>query len=359
MDLSRLRIGYVPCSPDLLQPGDRRRFCYFARERGLRFEIANPTETYDLVILSERADLTQWSELPPHRGKLIFDLIDAYLAIPESDIKNSLRGIAKFATRQWKRPKLSFHGMVEQMCRRADAVVCSTAEQKRLISALNSNVHVILDIHSEVTRHLKGDYSAKAPFKLVWEGQAGNLDAFVPLMPMLESLSTTHPFTLHLITDLEYFQYLGSLWRRSTKKLIASEWPRTYLYEWNDLMASAVITNSDLAIIPVRMDHPLTVGKAPNKLLLLWRMGMPVITSATPAYQELMTEAGLRMTCSSEQEWLRVLTSYLSDQELRYKAGHSGREIAEKIYGEKQMLSRWQDVIKSVFNTKESNSSHA
>ena len=43
-------------------------------KRNLNFEIADPTQDYDLVIVTEAADLSVWSEYK--KGKVIFDLID-------------------------------------------------------------------------------------------------------------------------------------------------------------------------------------------------------------------------------------------------------------------------------------------
>ena len=51
MDLQQLRIGYVPYTPSLDKPGDRRRFVHYARRRNLSFEIADPAQDYDVVIL--------------------------------------------------------------------------------------------------------------------------------------------------------------------------------------------------------------------------------------------------------------------------------------------------------------------
>jgi hypothetical protein len=47
---------------------------------------------------------------------------------------------------------------MEAMCRRADAVVCSTEEQRRQLLALCPNVHVILDAHGELGSVVKSDY---------------------------------------------------------------------------------------------------------------------------------------------------------------------------------------------------------
>ena len=57
--LDGLRVGYAPLSPSLEQPGDRRRFVYYAQRRGIEFEIADPAKDYDVVVVSQRADIVR------------------------------------------------------------------------------------------------------------------------------------------------------------------------------------------------------------------------------------------------------------------------------------------------------------
>ena len=173
--LRNLRIGYVPCSMTLQAPGDRRRFCYFAKKRNLPFEIARPNQVYDLVVLTQTGDISFWSQYPREGTKVIFDFIDSYLSIPKFDLKGLFRGAAKFAVRQNRRLLLNYTRGLEEMCRRADAVICSTEDQRKQILPFCANVHAILDFHTSVVRVRKNIYSADDVFHFVWEGQPGNL----------------------------------------------------------------------------------------------------------------------------------------------------------------------------------------
>jgi len=105
-DLHSLRVGYVPYSESLAAPGDRRRFVPYARSRDLKFEIANPTQKYDVVVVAENADLSVWSEYDKGGAKVVFDFIDSYLAIPRTDMKGRLRGLAKYVTGQSRHLRL-------------------------------------------------------------------------------------------------------------------------------------------------------------------------------------------------------------------------------------------------------------
>jgi hypothetical protein len=127
--LAGLRVGYAPLSPTLEQPGDRRRFPYYAERRGIDFEIADPARDYDVVVVSQRADVVSWAR-HPGPTLLVYDLIPATLAATQNDCKSRGRGVAKYAIGEIARPVADYRRAIEAMCARADAVVCSTPQQK-------------------------------------------------------------------------------------------------------------------------------------------------------------------------------------------------------------------------------------
>ena len=346
MSQRRIRIGYVPISSTLEAPGDRRRFVHYARNRDLHFEVADPAKHYDLVILSQRADLSIWSQYP--RGKLVYDLIDSYLAIPRTSLKGSLRGIAKFVSRQSRYPRLDHWKAIEAMCARADAVICSTDEQKFEISRFCPNVHLVLDFQNMVARTVKRDYSANQPFRFVWEGLPSTLASLELLRPVLLNLRRKHPLELHVVTDLQYYRFLGQFGKSSTLKAARRVLPDAYLHKWNEMDCSEIICSCDLAVIPVALDDRFSVGKPENKMLLFWRMGMPVVSSATPAYTRAMKAAGIDLSCSTEAHWQATLERVMVDDTLRRDAGDRGQAYVSREFGDEVLLARWDMVFASL-----------
>ena len=110
-----MRVGYAPYDASLSQPADRRRFPFYAERRGIHFELADPSRDYDLVVVTPRADLGAWSRYRPGRSKLVFDIVDSYLAIPRTNLKAILRGPAKFAAGEARHPFFSYRRALEQM----------------------------------------------------------------------------------------------------------------------------------------------------------------------------------------------------------------------------------------------------
>ena len=208
--------------------------------------------------------------------------------------------------------------------------------------------HQILDVHSSIQKRTKENYKSDKVFNIVWEGMGDNAYAFKYLKSVFAELEKKHEIALHFVTDLSYLRYSGRYGKTYTSDIVKELSKRVYLYEWNELMCSEIISSCDLAIIPVDLTNPLVKGKPENKLLLFWRMGVPVITSKTPAYERAMKEAGLDMTCRTKTEWLDMLDKFIIDKGLREISGLAGKETADTKYSETQILSNWDNLFESI-----------
>jgi len=342
-----MRIGYAPYSPSLTAPGDRRRFGFYARRRGLEFELADPSRTYDLVVLSERADITAWSRYRPGKAKVIYDLIDSYLALPPGP-KQAGRGLAKFLARETRRPVASYRRAIEAMCRRADAVICTTREQRADIEPLCRNVHEILDSQSHLVTRLKDSYGPSDPFRLCWEGLPYTLNAFESISDPLRQFSRSRPTEMHLVTDISFKRWVGRFGTARTASIAAGLFERPVVHQWTEDSLAPTLTACDLALIPLDLHDPFARGKPENKLLLFWRLGIPALVSTTPSYVRAMRGAGVDMACETEADWLAAVASLADDEQARHEAGERGRNWAEENHGDARLLARWDAALDSV-----------
>ena len=343
-----MRVGYAPYSADLRQPADRRRFPFYARRRGIEFELADPGEAYDVVVVTPRADLAAWSRYRPERSKVVFDLVDSYLDIPRTDPKALLRGPAKFLAGEARHPFFTYRGLLERILDRADAATCATPEQVEAAAALCPNGHAILDFQSDLVQRVKEDYRGGTPLHLVWEGLGENVRWFSEIAGALRELARTWPVVLHLITAIEYRQFAQRFVRRRTDRVASRLVDDVRVYEWSEQMVSVIATACDVAVIPLPLDRPLESGKSENKLMSFWRMGMPTVTSATPAYVRTMRAAGQDLFCSSEQEWVEILLRLARDESLRARCGSQGRTFADQHHGDDRLLEAWDRVLASL-----------
>ncbi|MBT3367204.1 MAG: hypothetical protein HN472_00940 [Nitrospina sp.] len=348
-DISQLKIGYVPTTQSLEAIADRGRFCNYAKKKGIKFEIADPNETYDLVVVTAGGDISVWSKYQKGNAKIIYDQVDSYLAIPDFDIKGALRGLAKFFSGQHRSLQLSYKKAIQNMSKRADAVSCASEVQKKDFILHNKNVHVILDVHNDLTQNIKKDYTAKKPFNLVWEGLPVTLHHFFEIRDVLKSVNSQQEICLHIVTNLEYYQYLRKYGKRNTIDMCRKIFDHVYLYDWNIQLASTIICACDMAIIPISPNDSFAMGKPSNKLLLFWKMGMPTITTATPAYVHAMDQANLDMACQTKSEWSEKLLKYMNDETARRGAGEKGKAYTDSFFSDENAIAQWDNLIQSVF----------
>lgn len=346
--LRRLKVGYAPYTDDLRRPGDRRRFPHYASSRGLPFEIARRGVVYDLVVISARADIVRWAEAPAST-KVVYDLIDSYLALPRLRPKNLLRGTAKFVSGELSKPVGSYHRAIEAMCRRADAVVCSTEEQRQDVLSMCSNAHVILDFHSEVGHVVKTDFRRGETFNLVWEGLPATLGPFRRLRTVLTEFASSRPLALHLVTDLRSYRYLDRIGPQSTQAKVERIFAPAHVYEWNAFMLPHIATACDMAIIPLDLDDPFSAGKPENKLVLFWRMGLPTLATATPAHRRAMRGAGLDMGCVGPEDWRIALERFSENEQERQIASVAGRGYVARYHTENATIQRWDQVLETLW----------
>lgn len=342
-----MRIGYAPYSERLDAPGDRRRFCYFADHRQLNFELADPSHDYDVVVLSAWADITAWSRYP-RPTKLVYDIVDSYLSVPRLGLKQAGRGVVKRLAGQTRHLALDYRKAIERMCSRADAIVCASEEQRTELLPLCPNVHVILDYPAELALSPKSDYRAGEPFRLVWEGLPYNLGAFQDIAGVIRELANTHALTLRIITNNEFYAYARRFGKRQSEAIVGRMFDEYEFYEWDATLMPELVRECDLAVIPIAMTDPLAVGKSENKLILLWRLGMPTVTSATPAYVRAMRAAGLDITCESPADWRATLSSLILDERSRHRIGKTGLGFANTMYSPERVLAQWESLWSSL-----------
>lgn len=350
--LAGFRIGYLPSSTNLHAPSDRRRFVRYAQSRGLSFELADPAKKYDLVVLSQSADLSVWSRYRRGKALVVYDSIDSYMSAGIYDWKSFLRGTSKFITRRSRYLQINYRRAVAEMCSRADAVICSTEEQRESILPFCKNVHIILDMHDGDIGAVKDSYDFGQTVNVVWEGLASSGIPMEMMRNLLEPIAEKRKLSLHLITDLTFHRFHDRYSRRHTSdevnKYFGGMANNVYLYQWNPFALTQIGVSADFAIIPIDLDNPFHCGKPENKLLLFWRMGIPTLVSATPAYSRAMQLAGLDLACKDEDHWRERLCQLMSEQKFREDAGVKGLYTANTIYSETQMLDRWDHVFKSI-----------
>lgn len=340
-------IGYVPHGLDMERPMDRRRFPRYAAMRELAFDIVSGWDSHDIIVLSPRADVTRWADAPSNKF-IVVDLPDAVLA-ERRGLKRSLRGLAKWAVGEAHRPVLDYRRAVERLIERADAVVCSTEEQADKISRLSKNVHPITDLLGEI-ECLSPRLKRSHRLDIVWEGLTATLPGLRSVTPALQALAKDHEVRLHLVTDLLAPRHMNRFLPRRTEDLVAGWGVEVRLYQWSNETLSEVASECDVALVPVDLTNPMAVGKAENRMVIFWRLGLPVVASASPANLRAASLTGFedQVLCSTVEDWRCTLENLYSQPENRLTIASAGQTVALSNYSEESLAQRWDRLFESL-----------
>jgi len=305
MDFKKLKIGYVPYLPDLSQPGDRRRFPYFAKRNNVPFEIADKNKEYDIILLTAPANLSKWllykRKYP--KTKFMFEMVDSLIF--SSNIFNTLfKGIGWFILRKETLLYFNHKKLIIKWLKMADVVLCSSTELKKNIEQWNNNVIVSLDYMENEYRFIKTDFSIKNKLKLVWEGQGAVLPHFLHFKEVFKQLSSF--CELHIITNETYPLY-GKLINNDVRKILSQLPIETIYHKWDLSNNYKVFGQCDCGIIPLNKNNLFGWHKPGNKLISFWFTGLPTVVSATPAYKELMDKAGEKLYCADSDDWIKKI----------------------------------------------------
>ena len=349
--MRKLRIGYSPLSQDLNSAGDRRRLVFWAKNRGHTI-ITDLEQKVDVIVASENSDFNS-SVFYESTVPIIFDLVDAYLS-PLNPIDDLARGIGKKLSGQITGVTRPFSHHIREFCRQSNAVLCSSIEQQEVIQKLNRNCHVILDSHEEIpfSKFSMLSHEPSSVKRILWEGQPATIRGVNEISPIFSALTKTFDFKLDFVTDEEYFMYLNRYIRRSTLSLLKSDLHEisslVNIVPWSreNLLASARM--SSIAMIPINLSIPIQKLKPENRLLIMWRLGLPCLTSPSPAYVRVSSRAGVNAVSYSTQEWLENFVHILSDPDYARSQVTLGQNYLLENHTSAILLEKWDRAFESV-----------
>ena len=342
------RVLYFGLSPLRSVAGDRRRFVYYAKHRS--FKIADPEDSnLDCIVTTENTDLSVIRRRYPHTP-IIYDLIDAYL-VSDTALDDALRSIAKFSTGQIKPTILPFTKIVARNCRLADAVICSSLEQRKLVLKYNKNVHVILDSHHEF-QFMKFRRKSLHHTSIFWEGTPYTLPAIGQYSAAFRKLADIHNFELNLVTDEFYFKYLGKFVQRNTLKsnraVLQSLGCKYKFAEWSLENVIKTAENAKVGLVPVNVKSAFQSLKPENRMLIMWRLGLPCLASATPSHLRVSIEARLENTFEDSEALYLQLSNMLKSTEMQEENVNRGQKYLAENHNLDIFLSSWDKAIASV-----------
>ena len=347
------KIAYVPMSDDFSAPGDRRRAYGYLKKKLINFEKYNKNESYDYIIISQNADLSYWANFRKENTKLIFDFCDAYL-FEKLSIRKIFRGLGKFITKQNINLNLNYEKLIKKVCANSDYIICTTEIQKQKLLNYCKNVKIILDMQEEEIVHNNYLSTKKDLNKLnlFWEGQAGNISSFANILSLLNEFLEKDLINLFFVTDKKIKIFSGiNLYSDTDKKLkkLFNNSENVFLYEWSNENLSKVASKCDIGLIPV-IDpvNGMYANKPANKLHLMWRLGLPVIASSTPAIKLSNEVSGINLLCYEKNDWIKFINFFLNNKNDIKILGKQLKEIANSKFSDTSELNKWNSIFKDI-----------
>lgn len=322
---------------------------FWARSRGHEI-VTDLSQKVDVIVASENADFSsrifQESKTP-----IVFDLIDAYLC-QTNQLEDFARGISKRLDKQIGSGLHSFTTYLRDFCKKSNVVICSSPEQEEIIRELNKNTHVILDSHDEIpfrnvdTKVNLGKESVKS---ILWEGQPATIPGLQSVSPALKMIAQDNDLKVSFITDKNYYLVLNKYFRRRTFNLIQRHSKlnsdQIFINSWSPENLTNQAARSHLAIIPTDLSIPLMRLKPENRLLIMWRLGLPCLTSASPAYRRVANSAGVDSICETSSEWRLKMQQLLDDPELARTQAVKGQAYIRNHHTGPLLLKKWDEAI--------------
>lgn len=344
----KLTIGYSSQVPDLSHPADRRRLIYWANNRGHNI-TTNLDAKVDLYVLSGRANFGHVEKLQ-EKAPVIIDLIDGYLVNERVPI-DYFRGFAKIASRQISGKPRKYSTILSEAISLSDATICATVEQQEPISRLTKNSHVILDFHEEFP-FLPFSDSNFFRKRLLWEGQPFTVDGLIQLEPLLKEMSENLGFGLSVVTDIKSPRHLGRYGSKNTLERLGglpnSLGNHLLIKPWSVSNVIEEARNSCISILPLKPSNPLSSLKPENRLLIMWRLGLPCITSPTLAYNRVMKEAEVLGICSTFEDWRIKIHELANNVSVRREMVENGQDYIRQNHDLTKTLHLWDEAIGSV-----------
>lgn len=350
--MKEMKIGIIPNSDNFLKPSDRRKVIRYFKIKKISFEKAIFNKEYDYLYLSGTSDLTVWGNYKKknkfYKTKIIFDASDPYLSDPF--IYNFIRSIYYFLSRKTKHFTFSYSTQFKKILKQSDIVICSSEEQKNQIKKLNDNIYIIRDyFDTDIKQRINfKNNDIKKHLNIFWEGQShSNISIFRFLFKILLNIKK-YDIVLHIVTDAQYC-YLGGRYFcvptiNILNKIFKGSKISIKLYNWsveNLIIASA---KCDIGLIPIP-NKPRMQLKPENKLILMWMLGLPVITSDTKSYKRVMNEIQEDWTCKNMKDWTKKVYTLIEVKINREKYVKSINSFFENKYSSDIVTKQWDNIF--------------
>lgn len=338
-------------------PAHKRRFPKFAARHKISYsDFLSTGSIGDVNILSPAADLTYWSKFAMRSSEsIVFDGNDPYLLSSGNYFRESLRGTFKYISGSHKYLELSYKKSYKKLCMLSDVAIAGHTHQEHLLKIEHSNVYRIPDYGIDAEIKIKTDYrlSGDGNIHVFWEGLGSSFKPFKIIEEIFKNIRERDRFIFHFVTDL-YFYRIGDRWLKTSIQDVAKhEAPsicnQFRFYQWSERTMNSIAIQCDFGVIPLPYDRSLNFWKPENKLIHMWRLGLPVLLTPIPSYMDVITKAALTdCYATNTHQWIDIIEKMVGDARHRGLHAKIGFEFAKAQYSNEIIDGLWFKALDSL-----------
>jgi len=343
--MKRLKILYSGHSFDFSAPGDRRRIIRWAAARNHEI-VTEDSSTVDVKVITSSSNLSEVMK-QKKSAPIILDLVDAY-HVGGSPYSDFLIAIHRSFKHRRLLSSFSFSNFLDEVMDRVDYIVFSSPEQRNLASFHFDKSTDILDFHDEFPE-LSYSPPKKDRLELFWEGQTTSLRALDDNIDANSSDLKSCVEIVNVLTDPSTGMLFGKFIKTQTEavfpKLFFSTSVNVQRQDWNLKKVNEVAQRSNLSLVPVLSD-PLNLHKPENRILIAWRMGLPVLASNTPSHQRLSITA--QADFCVESNWVEQICNLNKNRDLLEEQVFKGKKYLAQHHNTEVILAKWDALFAKV-----------
>lgn len=345
-----MAVVYQGYNRDFSSIADRRRLVHWAKLRKIELkplsqsvELAND----DIVIITSSGDFAQASRLKKTLPKirLIFDVVDGIHG-DSSKIRDLARGLVYCTSRQVSSYPASLKSLLRKYLKNFDHLICSSQEQEVLWkNFFSGSISTILDFHSEIPR---GNWANndESHLSFLWEGLPYTLHHLQDLDDLLSHFGNSK---LHILTSLQRKRYFNRYVDFDVNKTIIKSLPAhinsIQVTPWTIENLTEASQKSSFGVLPISLGKSYDSLKAENRLLIMWRLGIPTLTGPLPSYKRLEKAIGIKFVCHNKVDWINLVTSFRNNPQLTSEYLTRVNQYLEASHNEQLLLKKWDDAL--------------
>lgn len=343
-------IGYEGYSPGNSGIADRRRILFWASKRGHRV-VDSRDPNVDVIVITSSCDLGYWAKVKTSKP-VVLDVVDGLIG-EQSSTKDLFRGIGYWATRRSSNlfPSTYRHLLLD-VARKSSLVVCSSPEQATEWAKFQIKAIDILDIHEEIPICNFSRLSDEAKqCEIFWEGLPATLNS----MSLLNNFFEGNPdkdFKLNILTNLNSFKYMNRYLKINLDRELSRQLNYSNLeinkVQWSPEKLTNYSFSSKFGVIPIQGVGGYNHLKAENRLLIMWRLGLPVLASPLQSYVRVMGEAQIDGICRDPDDWKVKIESLINSADLRAEFIQKSNNYLARKHMTEDILEKWDFVLEKI-----------